>query len=289
MAIKSKISRRRFLVRSAAAAFSGLAIYGVVIEPRWISIERHELSIPGLPDSLDGTTAVQLSDLHVGSRVSDSYLLSQFKYVDSLKPEFVFFTGDYLDNGSKWHLEKGLRLLDHFPRGSIGNACVLGNHDFGNGGSELVEFRPNTDELIRQFGAAGLNLLRDETVDLGGLKIAGLRDYWFGGFNLSSSSSAIAELAGEPSIVLSHNPDTVDLPIWNGYDSTVLCGHTHGGQCRFPVIGAPICPVNNKRYVAGFYEIDAGHRLYINRGVGHTRRIRFMSRPEITVFTLKQA
>jgi len=266
----------------------GLGIYAFGVEPRWISIERHDLPIKGLPDSLDGATAVQLSDLHVGSRVGDSYLLSQFDYVKDLNPEFVFFTGDFLDSASKWHLDKGLNLLDRFPRGSIGNACVLGNHDFGDGGQQLVAFEPNTRELVKQFKSAGLNLLLDETVDLGGLKIAGLRDYWFGGFNRQFASGAIADVAGQPSIVLSHNPDTVDLPIWNGYDGMVLCGHTHGGQCRFPLIGAPVCPVENKRYVAGFYDIDGGHRLYINRGVGHTRRVRFMSRPEITVFTLKR-
>jgi len=107
-------------------------------------------------------------------------------------------------------------------------------------------------------------------------------------FSRTAASSAIASVASQPSIVLSHNPDTVDLPIWDGYDGWILCGHTHGGQCRFPFIGAPICPVKNKRYLSGFYDIEGGHKLYINRGIGHTRRVRFMARPEITVFTLKK-
>jgi len=289
MGSKPKISRRKFLVRSSALTLGGLGVYAFGIEPRWISVEHHDLPIENLPSSLEESIAVQLSDLHIGSRVSDSYLLRQFEFVQSLNPEFVFFTGDYLDSGSKWHLEKGIRLMQKFPRGSIGNACVLGNHDFGNGNEEVTAFRDNTRELIKQFDSAGLNLLTEETVDLGGLKVGGLKDWWFGGFNRDAAKSVISEVGSHPSIVLSHNPDTVDLPIWDDYSSWILCGHTHGGQCRFPFVGAPICPVHNKRYLAGFYDIEGGHKLYINRGVGHTRRVRFMARPEITVFTLKTA
>lgn len=283
------MTRRRFLARSSLLTLGGLGVYAFGVEPRWISVERHDLPIADLPAKLEGATAVQLSDTHVGSRVNDSYLLEQFDFVQSLNPEFVFFTGDYLDNGTKWHLEKGVELLDRFPRGSIGNACVLGNHDFGKRHEDVSGNAANTAELARQFNAAGLNLLREEVVDLGGLKIAGLRDYWLGGFNHSAATSVIKEVSSQPSIVLNHNPDAADQPIWDGYESWVLCGHTHGGQCHFPFIGAPICPVDNKDYLAGFYDVAGGHKMYINRGIGHTMRVRFMARPEITVFTLKKA
>jgi predicted MPP superfamily phosphohydrolase len=289
MASPSKFSRRKFLVRGTFATACGLGAYAFGIEPRWISVERHELAVPNLPDRLIGATAVQLSDLHIGDRVNDSYLLAQFEYVRSLNPEFVFFTGDYLDNGTKWHLRKGIQLSEFFPRGSVGNAFVLGNHDFGNGHSQAQAYAKNTSELVRQLAATGLNVLQDQVVDLGGLKVAGLKDFWCGGFENESASEVIEEVSSGASIVLSHNPDTVDLPIWDGFESWILCGHTHGGQCTFPIIGAPICPVMNKRYLAGFYDIEGGHKLYISRGIGHTTRVRFMARPEITIFTLQKA
>ena len=283
------MTRRKFLARSSLLTMGGLGVYAFGVEPRWISVERHDLPIADLPANLEGATAVQISDTHVGSNVDDSYLLEQFDFVQSLNPEFVFFTGDYLDNGTKWHLEKGIELLDRFPRGSIGNACVLGNHDFGKANEDVAVNDSNTEELARQFNAAGLNLLREEVVDLGGLKIAGLRDFWLGGFNHAAAASVIKEVSSQPSIVLNHNPDAVDQPIWDGFESWVLCGHTHGGQCYFPFFGAPICPVENRDYLAGFYDVDGGHKMYINRGIGHTMRVRFMARPEITVFTLKRA
>lgn len=265
------------------------AVYAIGVEPRWVSVEQRQLPIPNLPQELSGKIAVQISDLHIGSRVGDDYLRTQFDYIKSINPDFVFFTGDYLDSSTEWHLEKGKALLRDFPQGRIGTACVLGNHDFGNSPTQVRENAQNTRRLIDLFERAGLNLLIDQSIDLGGLHVAGLRDYWFGGFNNQSAALAIDAVAAQPSIVLSHNPDTVDLPIWDNYQSWVLCGHTHGGQCNFPLIGAPVLPVANRRYVSGSYEIRGGHKLYINRGIGHTRRVRFMARPEITVFELAVA
>ena len=254
-----------------------------------MSVERSSLPIPNLPESLTGKIAVQISDLHIGSRVGDDYLRSQFDYIKTLNPDFVFFTGDFLDNASEWHVEKGEALLKDFPRGKIGTACVLGNHDFGHEPTDVAKNAQYTRRLIDLFERADLNLLLDQSVDLGGLHVAGLKDFWFGGFDHQSAALAIESVATQPAIVLSHNPDTVDLPIWDGYDSWVLCGHTHGGQCTFPLVGAPVLPVENRRYVSGSYEIQGGHKMYISRGVGHTHRVRFMARPEITVFQLAVA
>lgn len=90
-------------------------------------------------------------------------------------------------------------------------------------------------------------------------------------------------------IVLAHNPDTCDLNIWNGYQGWILSGHTHGGQCRIPGIITPLLPVKNKKYAAGEIDLEDGRMLYVNRAIGHSLQIRFMVRPEITVFTLQKS
>jgi hypothetical protein len=48
-------------------------------------------------------------------------------------------------------------------------------------------------------------------------------------------------------------------------------------------------PVKNRRYTAGVIEVSNGRSLYINRGLGYLRRVRFNVRPEITVFELRRA
>ena len=90
----------------------------------------------------------------------------------------------------------------------------------------------------------------------------------------------------EATIVLCHNPDVCDLDVWNDYDSWILSGHTHGGQCKIPFIKAPILPVENKEYDKGLKRLSGGRTLYINRALGHLYQVRFNVRPEITIFKL---
>ncbi len=79
----------------------------------------------------------------------------------------------------------------------------------------------------------------------------------------------------------------MDLDIWHGYDSWVLSGHTHGGQCKPPFLPPPMLPVKNRKYTAGQFDFDDGKTLYINRALGHLWQVRFNVRPEITLFELE--
>jgi hypothetical protein len=95
---------------------------------------------------------------------------------------------------------------------------------------------------------------------------------------------SLTGLGAKPTIVLSHNPDTADEPVWGNYQGWILAGHTHGGQCKPPFLPPPELPVKNRRYTAGAFELSGGRRMYISRGVGHLLRVRFNARPEIPVF-----
>ena len=79
-------------------------------------------------------------------------------------------------------------------------------------------------------------------------------------------------------------PKAVDRPDWSGYRGWVLSVHTHGGQCK-----PPLLPVANRRYTSGEFDLWDGRRLYINRGLRHLLRVRFNAPPEITVFELLSA
>jgi len=73
------------------------------------------------------------------------------------------------------------------------------------------------------------------------------------------------------------------------YDSWILSGHTHGGQCKPPFLPPPLIPVNNRSYTEGLFKLNRnGRTLYINRGIGHAKlKVRFNARPEVTIFTLE--
>jgi predicted MPP superfamily phosphohydrolase len=120
--------------------------------------------------------------------------------------------------------------------------------------------------------------------EVSGLQIVGLDDLWAKRFDLETPMAALDP--ARAALVLSHNPDTVDLAGWGAYNGWVLAGHTHGGQCRPPFLPPPLLPVKNRRYTAGEFYLSGGRRMYISRGVGHLLQVRFNARPEITLFHL---
>lgn len=279
-----KISRRKLLKYSLAAGCVGLGGYAWQVEPSWTSYENRELPIPDLDDQLVGKTLVQISDLHIGKNVSDRYLRKQFDHIKTLHPDFVAYTGDFIDDPTQYHLDKLEQHLPHLPAGSLGTVGVLGNHDYERRTKDCEV----ADRVASELKNSGVEILVDSMASFGGLTFAGFDDFWSPRFS-QKRCGELVQCLPEASIVLSHNPDTADLPVWSGFSSWILCGHTHGGQCRVPGFSPPILPVKNRNYVAGPYQIKGGHKMYINRGLGHSLKVRFFARPEITIFTLSKA
>jgi len=279
----SGLSRRRFLELAAGALGSAaaLATYARFIEPHWIQVVRRRMPVPGLPAGLSGSTLAQISDLHVG-RVAPAYLISVLELVRGLEPDRVVYTGDFVSWRGPHVLDALSAVLAHAPTGRHGAWAILGNHDYGPGWShpEIAE------RVAERVTRVGIRVLRNERVDMGGLALVGCDDVWAHRFDLATAFAGHPDAA--PALVLSHNPDTLDLPGWVGR-GWVLAGHTHGGQVRPPFLPPPLLPINNPRYAAGEVDVGGGRRLYVNRGVGHLLPVRFNVRPEVTLFELQAA
>jgi hypothetical protein len=264
-----------------ASAF-GVGLYIWRIEPHWVQVARRALPITGLPAVLQGCTLVQLSDIHVGAQVSDDYVNDAFELVRSLAPDIVVCTGDF----TSYHADicdHAAQVYQNVPQGRLATVDILGNHDYGPSWSH-PEF---AGRLAKVLADQGMNILRNQVVDVGGLQIAGMDDLWAGRFDPARTLASLDRQ--RPALVLSHNPDTVDVPGWAGYQGWILSGHTHGGQCKPPFLPPPLLPVKNRRYTSGEFDLRDGRRLYINSGLGHLLRVRFNVRPEVTVFQLVQA
>ncbi|HWA99557.1 MAG TPA: metallophosphoesterase [Pirellulales bacterium] len=278
------ISRRRFVQATAATASlgTGLGIYTWQIEPHWLEIVRRPLPIANLPPELRGRTLLHLSDLHVGPQVSDAYIARVFETVRSLAPDIVVYTGDFTSRDTDVEPQVS-RVYADCVRGRLGTIGVLGNHDYGMNWS-----RPEIAlRLTSILGDCGIHILRNEVAEIAGLQFAGMDDLWAGHFACASTLAGLAP--SKAAIVLSHNPDSVDKPGWDGYEGWILSGHTHGGQCKPPFLPPPLLPVRNRRYTSGVFELTQNRRLYISRGVGHLLQVRFNVRPEATLFELQAA
>jgi uncharacterized protein len=255
-----------------------MGFYAWRVEPHWVEFVNRPLQLPALPARWRGRTLVQLSDVHISPFVDPAYLRSVFARVAALEPDVVVFTGDLVSMDTHAR-DLAPSVLRHAPRGRVATVATLGNHDYGKNWSDVASAAEVT--LIARHN--DITVLRNQVIDLDGLQIGGMDDFWGPFFD---ADAVLSQLRGGASIVLSHNPDTVDVPGWDGFEGWVLSGHTHGGQCRPPFLPPPILPVRNKRYTAGEFVLAANRRLYINRGIGHLLPVRFNVRPEVTVFEL---
>ena len=266
-------------VAAMAALGAGTGYYTFYIEPHWVQEAHQQMPVKNLPPDLDGRTLVQLSDVHVGRKVDDDYVLKVFERVQALDPDIIVITGDFVSHYRRI-VDHAARVYRHLPRGKLATVGILGNHDYGSYSADVRLGHT----LHNIFDQAGMTVLKNQMIDVEGLRLIGLDDRWGPFFDPAPIMASVE--AGDPAIVLSHNPDTADMPFWGAFDGWILAGHTHGGQCKPPFFRPPLLPVYNKNYVAGRYDLSGGRTLYINRGIGHLLQARFNVRPEITVFTL---
>ncbi|WP_353150340.1 metallophosphoesterase [Chryseobacterium sp.] len=279
------MTRKEFVKGLVYLSVAGVfpVLYSWQVEPFWVEFVQRKLPVRNLPKLLEGKILMQISDLHVGDRFDWNFLIESFQKAKEFNPDFVVYTGDFVNNGTMQEQEDLKKVMEKGVMGSLATFGILGNHDYGRNWKD-VEYAENICEILRNYG---ITMLRNAQQESHGLNFMGFDDLWSP--NFQPSEVMAQHDPSQANVVLCHNPDACDRDIWNGYQGWILSGHTHGGQCRIPGIITPVLPVKNKRYVSGEIDLQDGRMLYINRAIGHSFQIRFMVRPEITVFTLTQA
>jgi hypothetical protein len=154
---------------------------------------------------------------------------------------------------------------------------VTGNHELR--GDLWWQRHTNDPDLIGEvMRRHGIDRIDDRCVDADGIPVIGVG---WRGRHVGAGRAALDLLASAPrrAVVIAHSPDHVrGLPADRVL--VALCGHTHGGQVRLPLIGAPWIPVDVPLpRDAGLMQLD-GVTAYVSRGIGATVPVRFGARPE---------
>lgn len=282
------ISRRRF-VRLASGGVIGLAgtsWHSLLFSPTNPVITREEVALTGLPRAFDGLRIVQVSDLHFSGMVPEAYLEKCVELVNSLDPDLVFLTGDFVTMEGWSHRADTTRdYIEPLPRilaplrARIGRFAVLGNHDVA----------VNPMAVAAALQEAGIRVLRDERVALTRdgerLPVIGLADFGTERVRQDRAFSGISP--DEPALVLMHNPDLFGVGL-DHHNGLVFSGHTHGGQVRVPFFGPFYVPSRfGARYLSGRFQ-QGDLCMLVNRGLGVINfKIRLNCRPEIILVTLR--
>ena len=267
-----------------------------------LTLETVTVPIRDLPGRLEGCRIVQLSDFHFdGERLSLGLLRQAIDRVNSLKPDLIALTGDYVTNDPAPIFTLATYLSQLQSR--YGTVAVLGNHDNRTLGGRRT--------ILRSLQQAGIRALwNDIAYPLGDdLPVVGLADFWARDF--CTARHVLNRLTeSQPRLVLSHNPDSADfLAPWRV--DLQLSGHTHGGQIVLPGIGpVPALTqglrlaalthlpfdlpylkrkclkiVRHWEWVSGLHRVGTNY-LYVNRGLGSYAPGRLRCPPEVTVVKL---
>ncbi len=119
----------------------------------------------------------------------------------------------------------------------------------------------------------------------GELWIAGVDDINEGAPDLAQALADVPISA--PLIVLAHNPDIFLDPAIERAD-LVLCGHTHGGQIKVPLVGVAHTQGTHltRQEPAGWFRRGRA-RMFVSRGLGESIPLRFGVRPQAALITLR--
>ena len=246
-----------------------------------LEISRYEVASEKLPESFDGFTIVQLSDLHGAQFGEDGMELVD--KVRELSPDIIALTGDFVtDEGDLEAVEKlAPRLTELCPV-----YFVSGNHEFGAGLAAEVR-NIMEDAGVKYLSNEYLTISRGEdSVLLGGVEDPNAYADMLTPDELAqkmneASPSAFKILLGHRNYWMEEYPE---LPV-----DLVLCGHAHGGLVRIPGVGGLIGTDRHlfPDFVEGEFN-NGNYTMIVSRGLGNSVPIpRIFNRPEIVCVTLK--
>lgn len=257
--------------------------YAKYIEPRLLSFTYHTIHSPLIPRGFNGVKMIQFSDLHLGYYYSLQQLSKVVTKINEKNPDIVIFTGDLIDNYQTYADTPLVASILQNIIAPLGKFAIFGNHDHGGYGTEYYshimtqsgfEILQNIEKRIRLLDGSEISIFGIDDIMLGKPDIHGT-------LQQAQNNLYTIALVHEPDIA----PHIANFPV-----NLLLSGHSHGGQVQLPFFGAIITPTFAKHYIEGFYHIKQNYDLllYVNRGLGTTRvPLRFLAKPEITLFTLQ--
>ncbi len=272
---KHWLRRIRTVIVCLSILVLALPVYGFKVEPYWLQIKTVPLTLPHLAPEFDGYRIVQLSDLHIVEKMPQRYLDRVIRLTNRQKPDLVAITGDIVTDHPRRYASKIETTLSALKAPTV---SVMGNHDHWSDPTAIRQILKNSN--VTDISNSVYTLQRNTAQ----LHIAGVDDVWAQAADLDLVMTQLPEQGA--AILLAHEPDFADVAVKKHRFDLELSGHSHGGQVAIPFWGPPILPPYGRRYPIGKYQIEDLIQ-YTNRGIGMVDlRVRFSSRPEITVFKL---
>ena len=270
----------RWSLAVCTCAIVALGVDACWLEPNSLTIVDERIAVDSIAHG--SARIAVLTDLHVGSPFNGiEKLRAVVARTNSARPDIVCILGDLIIQGvvgGRFVSPEAIAAELSALRAPSGIVAVLGNHDgwFDH------------DRVQRALEQNGIRVIEEAaervSTPAGPVWLAGVSDLWTGRHDIGAALAGVAD-DRMPVILLTHNPDV--FPQVPARVTLTLAGHTHGGQVRLPLLGAPIVPSRfGQRYAIG-HVVEGGRHLYVATGVGTSLLpIRFRVPPAIAILTL---
>jgi hypothetical protein len=246
-----------------------VGIYGM-LNARRIRERRLTVTLPNLPHTWRGRTALLISDMHLGNINGASFARRIVGIARRLNPHMILIAGDLFDGSKADPSRIAGPLFTLAP--PFGIYFSGGNHeDFGDAGqyeSTLIQ--------------GGIHVLHNQRILVDGLQIVGV-SYAESTrpMQLRSFLESLRLAGGPASILLNHVPSRLPIVEAAGV-SLQVSGHTHGGQMF------PFTWLTRRAFGKYTYGLHAFGRLQVltSSGVGTWGPpMRVGTKPEVVLIT----
>ena len=249
--------------------------YARFIEPHLVHVRQHQYRLnPDQPFTKSVKVAL-IADLHVGLYSGhERQLRIIVEKLNQAQPDIVVVAGDWTYE-PEHKLAEELQVLRQIQAPVY---SVPGNHDEQYPGppiQELLKHALDVNEVIDIEG---------QIVEFDEFRLIGIGDLWAG----KTDMRFMPELPQDkPWLILSHNPDTVDMVPELPLRPLMLSGHTHGGQVELPWLTNYIMKkVSILGHKKGFYEHEHAD-VFVTVGTGMVGvPFRFRVPPTIDIIEL---
>lgn len=312
---RKNITAARFF--AAGMVFVCLATAVIVIMFSYIGNRtfRETFHIAGNIKVDNSIRVIQISDLHGSSYGRDNRKL--LDRVGMLRPDIIVCTGDIVDSVAE-DTDYAVNLAQELSK--IAPAYYI----YGNNEVEGVyDFNLNKEELDKKFGfddtnrdetallkiedtfeqkieSAGMKVLKNEkdtiriksmNVDVYGVLTSNPSSFWsyteksFADYIYENTDNIKITAVHEPFIFQEFHPD-----FWG---DLMVCGHTHGGIIRVPLLGPlftkedGLFPERGGSFVYGRYNVEGGP-LFVSGGLENNNILRINNEPELVIIDVNK-
>jgi hypothetical protein len=252
-----RYDRIKLMIAIGVTAAAALVVAGGYINTLHPRIRTLVIDIPKKAGSRPCLDIALVTDIHLGTIISNSRLLKMVDMINITHPDIVLLGGDILDEDLAPVIQHNMGELLGGIRTRYGVYAVTGNHEYIGG----------VERACRYLSANGVTMLRDAAVLIdNSFYLIGREDRSISQFTGRERKPLEDIIRGIdlklPLIMMDHQPFRLSDAIEQGIDLQVS-GHTHHGQ---------LWPAN---IVTGMiYEVSRGYRqfggtsVFVSNGYG---------------------